>query len=343
MGFFTEDELRTIKITNMILHVVGDANFSPAPARDVEHEPFFLARIHDTDVSPVYSFEDASSTKGEIQRIYNQEVSFEHGAQNLAREFSKLHVKTSSDGALFMFELSVEDEAKKLYSLIKYDYREAIEQPDEDGSLLRRIVHAFIADKKAIQKSAIVRVQNGVAESIISTMDRMKPAPDIGDYFAKFLGAARSLSDEELNKKTVDVLRQVMAENKEILPGKDVARAFGLARGILRDRQAIDEDAILEAVIAAAGNQDDEGINAKLRAMASRKIRSSKLDGLSFKPDRNVLKRPALRKVKTAEGVTITYPDEDGAVTVQRKKTTEGGETITIQTKKVTEDTLVRN
>lgn len=343
MGFFTDDELGSLKITNMILHVVGGGEFNPAPARAVEHEQFFLARIGNTDVSPVYSFADTSLTKAEVQRIFTSEISFEDGAQNLAREFSKLHVKTSSDGALFMFELSVKDKNTKLYSLIKYDYREAIEQPDGEHGLLRRIVHAFIADKKAIQKSAIIRVKDGVAETVISTTDRMKQAPAIGDYFATFLDATRSLSDEGLNQKTIDLVRNLLGENKEHLPNKDVALAYGIAKNVLRDRQEINEEAIIDAVLAAAGNPQDETIQSRLRTVTARKIRGARLDGIGFKPNPRILKRPTLRKVRTVEGVTITYPEQDGAVTVLRKKTDRGGETITIETEKVTEDSVVGN
>lgn len=343
MGFFNDDELGSLKITNMILHVVGGDKFEPANARDVEHEQFFLARILNTDVSPVYSFDDGSVTKDEVQRIFVSDVTFEKGAQNLAKEFAKLHVKTSSDGALFMFELTVTDPNVRLYSLIKYDYREAIEQSGGGKGLLRRIVHAFIADKKAIQKSALIRVRDGAAEMTVSTTDRMKQAPDIGDYFAKFLGVSRSLSDEELNKKTVEMLRAFMADNKELLPDKNASQAFGIARGILRDRQAIDEDAITDAILTAAGSPENESINSKLRAMASRRIRSAKLDGLSFKPNKKLLTRPAMRKVRTVEGVTIMYPDQAGTVSVHRQKTEHGGETITIETAEITEDTLVRN
>ncbi|WP_228894791.1 nucleoid-associated protein [Pseudoduganella aquatica] len=343
MGFFTDDELGSLKITNMILHVVGGDKFEPAPAREVEHAQFFLARILNTDASPVYSFDADSATKSEVQQIFDANISFEDGAQKLAKEFSKLHVKTSSDGALFMFELTVADADVRLYSLIKYDYREAIEQSQGAKGLLRRIVHAFIADKKAIQKSALIRVKNGAAEGFVSTTDRMKQAPDIGDYFAKFLGVSRSLSDEDLNRKTVEMLRGFMADNKELLPDRDAAKAFGVAKGILRDRQTIDEDAITDAILTAAGNIEDEGISSKLRNLAARRIRSNKLDGISFKPNKKVLTRPALRKVRTVEGVTIMYPDQDGAVAVHREKTAQGGETITIETAKIMEDTLVRN
>lgn len=98
LGFITDDENGSLHITNMILHVVGGGGgggggeFVPEAARAVEHEEFFIARIRDTDVSPVYSFEPASNTKAQIERIATGAVSFEAGAQALSRDFSRLHV-----------------------------------------------------------------------------------------------------------------------------------------------------------------------------------------------------------------------------------------------------------
>lgn len=344
MGFFSDGEVGSLRITNMILHVVGDGVFTPEPARAVEHAEFFIARIFDTDASSVYSFNETSNTKAQIERIASGATSFETGTQALSREFSRLHVGSSRDGALFIFELSTDAPETKIYSFVKYDYREAIEQAAVDeGGLLRRIVTAFIADKKAIQKSAIVRVVNGVAELPISTRDRMKQSPAIGDYFATFLDVSRALSDEELNKKTIEVLRTTLTSCKELLPEQDVASAFRRAQGILRDRQEINEAAMTDAILAAAGNPEDEGVRSTLQTTTRRKIRAAKLEGLEFRPDRNILRRPPLRKVRTTEGVTLTYPDDAEGVTVRRERLAAGAERFTIQTACVTEDKLVRD
>ena len=140
MGFFTDAERETIKIESMILHVVGGDDFTPEPARPVEHEEFFISRILDTDVAPVYSFVPHSQTKSELERIASGQVTFELGAQTLSREFSRLHVGSSRDGALFVFELRTADPATRLYSLIKYDYREAIEQSQENGGICSAVL-----------------------------------------------------------------------------------------------------------------------------------------------------------------------------------------------------------
>ncbi|WP_145530136.1 nucleoid-associated protein [Yersinia alsatica] len=344
MAFLTENEILNLRITNMILHVVGVNEFSAEPARIVEHEQFFIARILDTDISPIYSFNENSDTKSQLESIVNGDDSFESISQSLSQKFSQEHAGNSRDGAFFIFELVNSEENCKIYSLIKYDYNEAIEQSDSaSGSLLRRIVHAFIADKKAIQKSALIRIVNGIADLSISTKDRMKRAPEISDYFAKFLGVTRTLSDRELNIKTKNVLQDTLSDCKEMISNGNVPAAFRRSIGIVRDRQEINEETIFDAIIMAVGNPDNEEVQAKIRQVANRKIRAAKLEGLVFRTDLEVLGRPPLRKVKTTEGITITYPDDAEGSSIIRTPNVDGGESITIQTERVTEDCLVRD
>lgn len=326
----------------MILHVVGEGEFVAEPARRVEHEEFFIDRIRDTDVAAVFSFDPSSQTKTQLERISSGADTFEAGTQALSREFARLHLGHVRDGAFFIFELATATQGVRIYSLIKYDYREAIEQADIDqGGLLRRIVHAFIADKKAIQKSALIRVVDNVAEQTLSARDRMKHAPDIGDYFAAFLHVKRTRSDQELNQQMVNVIRETLQACQDALPDRDVPRAFRRAKDVLRDRQEITEEAIADAILAAAGNPEDENTRADLLARTRRRVRSAKLEGLVFPPDRQVLRRPPLRRLKTTEGITLIYPDDAIGATVRRESRPGGGETITIQTERVTEDRVV--
>lgn len=340
MGFFTEGEAADLRITNMILHVVGGDEFTPESVRQVEHEEFFIARILDTDADAIYSFRETSATKAQLENIATGTEDFERGTQSLSATFSRWHVNSSRDGALFIFELSGGDEQTKLYSLIKYDYSEAIEQaPAEDGGLLRRIVHAFVADKKAIQKSALVRVVNGVAETLVSARDRMKKAPEIVDYFANFLDVVRSMSDQELNTKVVSLLRETLTSCKADLPDS-VPRAFSIAKNSLAQRREINEDAIIDAVLLAAGNPGDERVISRLQNATRRKIRSARIENLVFPSDQAILGRPPMRRIRTTEGVTVLYPDDAG-MSVTREPKANGGELITIDTQAITEDKLV--
>lgn len=326
----------------MILHVVGEEGFHPEAAREVEHEAFFVERIRDTDVASVYEFNEQSATKSNLERIASGAHDFEVAAQELSREFSRLHIGATREGAFFIFELGTHDPNTKIFSLVKYDYREAIEQSiTAEGSLLRRIVQAFIADRKAIQKCCLVRVVGGVAEAAIAARDRARTAPLIGDYFEAFLDVKRVRSDRDLNQKAVEVLRDTLQESREVLPDRDAARAFSVAKEQLRNRQRIDAQAMADAILAAAGNPDEENVRVDLQRRLARKIRSARLEGLAFPPDAQVLRRPAVRQLRTTEGVMLRYPDQAEGATVQRAVQAGGGEIITIRTERVTEDRLV--
>lgn len=342
MGFLTEVEREQLWIESMILHVVSGDDFDPAPAQVVEHESFFLSRILDTDVAPVYQFKAVSRSKDCVEQMAQSIITFEHGAQELSREFSREHGATTRDGAFFIFGLRIDDEAVRIYSLIKYDYREAIEQAaDEDGETrLRRIIHAFIDDKKAIQKAALIRVVGGQAEELLATRDRTKAAPEIADYFAKFLDVHRISSDEDLNRRMVAALRETFNDSKEVLPNQDVAGALRQAKAVLRDRQQIDEDAIIDAVLAAAGHPNNEETQGLLRKRTIQRLRAKRLTGLAFRPDRGVLRKASMRRIRTTEGVTVLYPD--GVARVRRVRNDNGvGETIIITTDQIVEDTVV--
>lgn len=342
MGFLTEGERGQLRIESMILHVVGDDEFEPAPAQVVEHASFFLSRILDTDVAPVYQFNEVSRSREWIEKMARSAVTFEQGAQELSREFSRLHGTTTRDGAFFIFDLRVDDDAVRVYSLIKYDYREAIEQADNDdgATRLRRIVHAFVDDKKAIQKAALIRVVGGHAEQLLATRDRTRAAPAIADYFATFLDVHRTSSDEDLNRLMVAALRETFSECKEVLPNQDVASALRQAKVVLRDRQEINEEAIVDAVLAAAGHPNDERTQGILRKRTTQRLRAKRLAGLAFPPDRAVLRKASMRRIRTTEGVTVLYPD--GVAKVRRVLNPNGaGETITITTDRIVEDTVV--
>lgn len=342
MAFIRDDEVAHLRIANMILHVVDNDEFQPEPAREVEHADFFIERIRNTDVEPVFAFNPDSQTKAQLERMARDEDSFEAGGQALAREFSRFHHGASRNGAFFIFDLRTGAPNVRIYSLIKYDYQQVIEQHEEDGAaLLRLIVQAFVADRRAIQKAALVRVVNGVAEAGIAARDRMKRAPEIGDYFANYLHVVRTRDDQQLNQKAVEAVGNALKDIRDVLPNRDVAAAFREAKIALSGREMINENAIQEAVLAAAGSPEDEDTRAKIQSCVRRKIRSAKLEGLEFPPDRDQLRIPAIRRVRTTEGVLLFYPDRVVGANVDRKPTPNGGEVITITTRHVAEDGIV--
>lgn len=342
MGFFTQQEEDALSIRRMSLHVVGGKSFEAMPERKPEHTDFFKTKIVESAADSVFTFMTNSVTKIELEAIADGSLTFERGAQSLARSFNTKHVGGSADGVLCMFELDVGEPDTVIFSLIKYDYKMALEQDgDKPEAALRRIVTALIDDKKAVQKTALVRVVNGNAEMSVSARDRKKQGPDLADYFEAFLGVTRTISEEEMSKTASVLLRRTLKACSDLLPGEDVPRAFRTAKGILGRRRKVDEDAIVEAVLSAAGDPtDDKAVN-RLERETRRRVRESRLHHLEFKPDRSVLRQPAIRKLRTAEGVTIIFPDIENNPNVDIKDVGGGAQRIVIETKKILENSLV--
>ncbi len=323
----------------MIVHVVagGKEEFVPQPELPVDEDPhitFFLARILDAAVSPVHRFDEKSAVKSLLSKVAMGKMSFEAGGQELARLFKKDHVGSSSGGAFFVFELTNDDPEARFYSLIKYDYREAVELYAKDGkNAFRQIVQAFVKEKRAIQKSCLIRVKNGVVSDDASAFDRMGTAPDLTDYFQKFLEVTRDRDNEELSARLIEVLKNTLRECKQHLPRKDLKSALQTARDSLAGRDEVDEDAIGEAIFLAAG-RPEENIRVDFEKALARQLKSSKLTGVTFKPDPKVLKRSPRLRVRTAEDVLVEYPGDQENRSVKRAEDGKGGWIITITTAK---------
>lgn len=109
----------------------------------------------------------------------------------------------------------------------------------------------------------------------------------------------------------------------------------------LASRRRIDEEAIVEAIMVAAGHPDDEKVANRLERETRKRVRSSKLHEVSFEPDRKIFRQPYMRKIMTAEGVTILFPDKSESPNVRVVDLGGDKRQIIVDTDKVTEDGVV--
>ncbi|MDB5606396.1 MAG: hypothetical protein JWP25_3296 [Bradyrhizobium sp.] len=342
MSFLTDAEASSLRIARMSLHIVSDDEFKPEPELTIEHDDFLLDRIRDIASASVYRFDDISTTRDTIEAIATREVGFEDGAQTLAREFCRFHRGGTRDGAFFVFELGVDDESVRLYALMKYDYGQALELVEREGVAgLRRIVEAFVGDKSAIQKSALVRAINGSADASISTRDRMgRPAPELTDYFIRYLQVVRDRTDSELTIAVKDVVRTTLEDQRERLPSGTVASAVSRALEVLRNTAMVTDDVINHAVWVGAGQPADDQIRDSLKKSVDRLIKRKRLAGVSFPPDGSQLGRPITRLVRTEEGVTIQYNTGLEGQAVRRMDLPDGATQFIVTTRKYTDAVL---
>lgn len=342
MGFFEQGE-DALHIRAMSLHVVGTEEFIPeAEFATITQEEFFLKRIVENDADAIFSFTEFSDVKLLVGQIVVGNLTFEAGAQKLAHDFAKTHVATSKEGAFFVIDLDADD-GSRFFCLIKYDYSEAVERQDIDGkSSLRKIIQAFVTDKRAVQKICIVQVKNGAVVSDVAARDRMKVAPELSDYFYRFLGVARERTNAQLTTAVLDVSRRVLYEFKAHLGDRSVAIAMAEVEKALRLSQMVDEDAMGGILFGVLGHPEDEKVHSSIEKSIHRKFESARLHGIGFKPDSTALKAPKSIQLETGEGVIIKYSQRTGEALVKRSKKANGGEVITIDTDGAVKETITK-
>ncbi len=344
MAFLTDAELNAIRVTRMILHVVGNREqpFEPQPEVPVgDEELFFRSRIIAEAADGVHQFTRHSRVRPILEQVARGEIDFERGGQELAELFRIEHPVQSTSGAFFVFELDVADATARIYALVKYDYREAVELAQAQGrNVLRTIVQAFVKEKRAVQKFCIVRVRNGSAEPVVSASDRMHEAPDLTDYFERYLGVERNRSTEELSQRLGRAIRDAAEAVRAHLP-VPVPTAIVRAKQALQARNTVTNDDVVDALLHAADRPADEATRAQIETTARRCLRSNGLQDVEFRPDPATLQVRPRQVVRTAEDVRLEFPAEQLGNSVTRQDI-DGRTVFTVTTNQLLEDGTVR-
>ena len=229
MSFFLEGEAESLQIARLILHVVGNREeIRPQEELSAEDAPaFFVKRILSSAASPVHKFAEGSQTKAILAKLCASHEDFVAQSYELSRLFAKDHSGSTTDGAFFVIVLHCHNIGTSFVCLIKYDYREAVELVEHKGKAgLRSIVQAFVADRTAIQKFCIARVDNGVVQELVCASDRSTRAPDLTHYFERFLDVTRDRTDEEISRNLQEAIRQTLVQCQDILPQNSIPQAL---------------------------------------------------------------------------------------------------------------------
>ncbi len=332
MPFLSDTEKNSLYIDKMILHVVGNGEFTAEPEfPQPSEEEFFLTRIRDNLLDGVHRFRSDSETRLTMESIISGRVVFEEGCQSLSKRFSEIHVKSARDGAFFIFWLKSQTPGIDYFALVKYDYIKAIELYERDGkSALRQIVQALVQEPRAIQKYCFVKFPLSDASGDICARDRMAPAPDLTDYFARFLGVERDRSPRELNEAALRVLQSSIEECAPHLNGRERARALSAAKTNLTGRNVVGNQAIQEAVYHGIGQPDHISFEGQIEPIVTKHLRRNRISGVEFQPDRTVLRTVPKRIMETREGVKIVFPGELEDDKVKQQTTDDGRTIITI-------------
>lgn len=333
MSFLTDEEIAGLHVDRMIIHLIGKRiEFHPEPETAVQQQEFFQSRIIDHAASAVHTFTEHSNVRPILQRMGAGDLGFEAGGQELARLFRRDHTGQSTPGAFFVFRISTGIDGTYLFALIKYDYKQVVELAQQGGqNVLREIIQAFVKEKRAVQKFCLVRFRAGEIEDSVSATDRMAEAPDLTDYFETYLGVSRARSIQELSNRLNETLRGSLQELREHLPNGDVGAALARAKQALQGHGTVTNDDIVDAILHGAERPRDEKVVSRIGRVTRGRLKRSNLTDVEFRPDPARLAVRPRRKVRTAEGTRLEYPEDELGRSVTRVETL-AGTTFTIHT-----------
>ena len=343
MSFLSDTEIAGLNVDRMIIHLVGkQVAFRAESETPVQQQEFFQSRIIEHAASSVHKFTEHSLLRPIIEEMASRKIGFEAGGQKLAHLFWHDHTSRNVAGAFFVFELSTGVDGDILYALIKYDYKAVVELSQNKGqNVLREIVQAFVKDRRAVQKFCLIRYSKGKVEDTVSATDRMAESPDLTDYFQNYLGIHRARSTAELSTRLNEAMRAALNNLKSHIPDGAVGPALARAKQALGARAVVTNDDVVDAILHAAGRPVDEKVISQIGKVTRGKLKVANLTDVDFKPDAKVLQVQPARKVKTAEGVKIEFPEEELGRSVTHEHS-DKGDVFIIRTKHdlVEDDTI---
>lgn len=322
------DQTEPIQIHDFIFHVVHHGADDPILMEEtpiVGFEYFFKERVKEVIQGNKFYFNPASEFLQEIQKIPGANATFLEVSKTLARKFHAIQDDRIKAGVMILMKVTYG--VKMLYILIKYDHENVIyyTQTADNKAILSEISNTFSKTKEALQKSAIVHLEEQPFVVVVDKSERN----DITKFFKGYLGIKRSYTKEELTDKVRDCFLATVRMNKENLPKEYTAGAQKVFYDAVQGADNFAPQEFVTSIFGALNTPD-------IQKTFERELKKKDVAGEEFEFNKNI-KAPRLKKFRTSEGVSITY-GEDAKDTVKITHTNDET-TVTIVTKKLLEET----
>lgn len=320
MSILSEQEVQNLTINKMIFHVVGKNLEVPTLLKEIkplQHVDFFLERIRSSLKGNLFCFLEGSNTERILRIIEanadNDSDCFTEQSKLLASDFQSRHSGgNTSMGCFFLFELITN--GRKLYAIIKYDNEDVVRYvldekiTDEQMPTLERFNESFVKKAEAMQKIALIKLDEGNSGGKVIVKDRSKRT-NISGYFKGFLQVKRVNTESDLCEKLISVLKDVFKKHKALLPESiqksGVNKIFEVLGRADYSYNSDDPSPLLTSIF---GPLDEWSPIIK---SFSTFTKDYGIDGESFTIIANNIQKPLRRKIETAENVVISYNEDD--------------------------------
>ena len=291
-------------------------------------ESFFLERVvKETLSGNHFEFVHGSATFQLLKEIANDQKMFVPNSKQLAINFHAARDRRIKPGAIILIRLI--SGQKEFFSLLKYDREQVIAYSlNNTRAVLEEIVNSFTSSKNALQKSALIELNNQGGDLVVvdSTVGY-----DITDFFRGFLNVRRIKPENEMTQSVHDVILKTTIKHKSDLPKEITGKIRSITFQAIQGLESFNDDEFFDKVFGSSGNQ-------KIRHTYKNLLRKEGIEGDSFKFIKNAIKPPKERKFRTSEGVKITVGQEaENTITIEHGLKNEQT-IITIKTDKLIEE-----
>lgn len=333
MALLTEAQKDALAIERMIFHAVNSDHELPTFFAEVsppQCADFFLERIKDTLKGSSYIFAAGAGTPRLIQTVLDAPPTSRNTFVTVSRDLvTRFKQKVGSDrrmapGVLMFFLLEALGE--KLCAIIKYEHQQVVSyshKKDATGRTifdrhgnpvvdLEALVDTFTQDRKAMQKSAVIRLDQRSDDApptgrVIVVDHSSKRYRDATRHFEEFLDIKREMAPEDMALRLENAAIESIRDHKDEVP-REIARAparhvrLAMARMDGFDHEQLEQ--FLGAIVQ--GLPAEAKIIRKFKA----KIESCGLATEAFSFEGIQRPPPEYRRIVTTEGVAILYSRE---------------------------------
>lgn len=310
MAFLDESEAESLTIEQSVFHIVGpgEQHFQLLEAFDASpYIDFFSGRVLSVNNGSHYEFLADSPVRAQLNRIARNADNFQQESENLATAFNQAHGGSAAVGAFLIFQLSCK--SGRFYALLKFEDEKVLSYDFKKGKsgklhpTFGEIERTFVQNRNALQKAALIRL--GRQDDVICVVDRQNPTRPAA-YFENFLHVRRKRTEEQLTAAIIAATRKIAEKYKDDLPEGAVKNLGRRLYDASQSGGAVDGENLTGWFTSIVGPLPDD--SPVLKAFQS-ELRREGMEGESFALQKGAVPAPRNRRVETASGVKITFPD----------------------------------
>lgn len=303
MRFSDDLSADSIIIKRFIFHVIHQGADEPILLDETplgKYEHFFAERIIETIEGNRFLFNQGSFVQEKLSEISKDDQLFVRLSKAMATHFHSFENKNIKAGVVIF--MKVEIEGQPYFSIIKYDHEEVLAYKlDEDNrkAILEDVANSFTKSKESLHKSALIELTE--LGGNVFVIDK-KVREDISKFFKGFLNIKRQFDSAELTKKVEEITIDVVKKNRDKLPADFTANIKKMVFDATQGEDNYSFQSYYDKIFGLVGDE-------QLKTCLIRELKKNDLDGEVFAFDKEALKEPRKRKIKTKEGIKIQYDD----------------------------------